>query len=159
MYYIHYVILPIWVFASFAYHHGQVFVVSTDGRKKFPSSSIISCTCLLPEIELRFMTCSSERKKTKTVIIIIVVIIMMMMMMMMMMMISIIEDISNSNTPSLILTAYSSFLNNLITFLCTRAFSLSILNPKISVMMDTSSLYVLYLIFFSARSARFQKIT
>ena len=120
MYYIHYVILPIWVFASFAYHHGQVFVVSTDGRKKFPSSSIISCTCLLPEIELRFMTCSSERKKTKTVIIIIVVIIMMMMMM-----ISIIEDISNSNMPSLILTTYSSFLDNLITFLCTRAFSLT----------------------------------
>ena len=156
MYYIHYVILPIWVFASFAYHHGQVFVVSTDGRKKFPSSSIISCTCLLPEIELRFMTCSSERKKTKTVIIIIVVIIMMMVMMMM---ISIIEDISNSNTPSLILTTYSSFLNNLITFLCTRAFSLSILNSKISVMMDTSSLHVLYLIFFLARSARFPKIT
>ena len=50
------------MFACFAYHHGQVFVVSTDGRKKFPSSSIISCTCLLPEIELRFMTCSSEKK-------------------------------------------------------------------------------------------------
>ena len=56
---------------------------------------------------------------------------MMVMMMMMMMMISIIEDISDSNTPSLILTTYSCFLDNLITFLCTRAFSLSVLNSKI----------------------------
>ena len=49
--------------------------------KKFPSSSIISCTWLLPEILLRFMTCSSERKKTKTEIIIIIIIVIMMMMM------------------------------------------------------------------------------